>query len=308
LPAISISGNNNLELTNSKVFAYGIPSAIKATGDSSVTASDVQITANSSDGVIIDGNASFKAENSTVASSGSKGTAVVANGGTVQFTDSKIASKNGEAVTSSGSTDFIAENTEITANSSKTGAVNATADYYDSKNDVAKFLFKGCNISNALGVAFYINNVDTEITLNGDNTIEGKYFLYTSNKTTKSGSTETDVTVNINDGQKVKGDVYVDDTTKVQFNINKGGSYEGSINSDLVSTKLNVYLSDDAELTLTGDCYVSEFVVDDTDNLNFQNIIDNGNVIYYDASLEANYYLDEKTFSLQYGGELKPRW
>jgi hypothetical protein len=305
-PAVTISDKNILNLTNSKIYAYDLPSALRLSGYSTVNAESSQISGSSSNGVVLTDNASFNATDSTIAVTGTKSYGLSVSGGMAEISDSKISSKDGVAIKATAGADVVASNTNITA-SSKTGAVELAADYYDSKNGITKLAFTGCSVINPLGAAFYVNNTDTQIDLNGDCEVDAKYLLYTSNITKKAGTTEANVTVNLNN-QEITGDVYMDDLTRLQFNINKGSKYEGSLNPGLESTKLDVYLSDDATLELTGDCYVAEFVIDDTENINLQNIIDNGHTIYYDASLEANYYLDEKTYSLQYGGELKPRW
>ncbi len=305
-PAISISGQNILNLTNSKVYAYSVPAALRLSEYSTINADNSQISGSSSSGVVLTDNASFNAKNSTIAVTGAKNYALSVGGGMTEISDSKVSSSDGVAIKATEGADVVVSNTDVNA-SSRTGAVELTADYYDSKNGITKLSFAGCNIINPLGAAFYVNNSDTQIDLNGDCKVDAKYLLYTSNTTKKAGSTEASVTINLNN-QEISGDIYMDDLTRLQFNINKGSKYEGSLNPGLESTKLDVYLSDDATLELTGDCYVAKFVIDDKDNINLQNIIDNGHTIYYDASLEENYYLDEKTYSLQYGGELKPRW
>lgn len=305
-PALTVKGGAKVNASNSSVVAYALPSALKVMGGSALNLDNSTIAGIETTGVDISENNTFSMTAGSLSVKGADAFAVTAAGGNVSLADTSVVSEKNTAVRLMKNTDFKAENTSIKAESKNTGAINIFAPYYDSKNGVINIDLKNVQIINSTGSAFYLNNNDAVINLNGDCTFDSKYLLYTTNASTKSASTESKVTINLND-QDAKGELYIDTTTRLQLNVNDGSCYEGAINTTQASDRCSLYLAKDGKIILTDDCYLDEFVTEG-DDLTFTNIIDNGHVIYYDKEADANSYLDSDTYSLQYGGELKPRW
>jgi hypothetical protein len=306
-PAVTVNSNATANINNTKIIAYSIPQALRVSSNSTVKVYNSQITGSSTEGVSVNDTAQVNVDNSTVAVKGNKVYAITANGGIVAVDASKISSNAYSGVLVCNDAEFSANDTEISASNKGGGAIDIKADYYDTKNGTAKVALKDVILSNLVGAALFLNNADAEITLNGGCTINAKQFIYTSDATTKKGTPGYTAKVNLNN-QKVEGDVIVDDTVTMQFNINEGSEYTGSMNNSQDSVYFNVYLDENAQLNLTGDCYVAEFVRSNDEEFDFENIQDNGYTIYYDSTLEANNYLDGREYVLPQGGLLTPRW
>ena len=96
----------------------------------------------------------------------------------------------------------------------------------------------------------------------------------------------------------------------VNLNLTNGSTYKGVINYSNTAKSMNVEMTGDSTLELDDDWYVDAFVVHE-EMLNngkyFSDIVkDKGHNIYYNADNDANYYLNDESYSLQNGGTLQP--
>jgi hypothetical protein len=306
-PAVTVNAKAKANLSNSKIVAYNLPSAIRILSDATLNLNNVQISASKTDGVVVNGDSQVNIDNSSVTSKGSNAYAVKAEAGVTALDNSKLVSGDYSAVKVSNTAEFTANDTSIEASSRDGGAIDVKADYYDSKNGTAKVALKDVTLLNPTGSAFYINNADVDIVLNGGCKFDAKHFIYTSNATTKKGTPGCTANITLNN-QEVEGDIILDNSISMQLNINEGSVFTGCMNTSQESVYLNVYMDENAKLNLTGDCYVAEFVRSNDEEFDFQNIEDNGYTIYYDSTLEANNYLDGREYTLPQGGLLTPRW
>lgn len=157
------------------------------------------------------------------------------------------------------------------------------------------------------GPAFYITNTQSEINLS--NTIienQGDKLLLASGnkserkwgKTGKNGGSVTLKTEN----QVLEGQILCDEISKVAVMFGNKTIFKGSLNMDIASKNVNLYLDKNAKVELTADSYLNDFI--DADK-KFKNITSNGYTLYYNAKSKANSYLKGKSIKLKDGGYIK---
>ncbi len=101
--------------------------------------------------------------------------------------------------------------------------------------------------------------------------------------------------------QNLVGDILCDSISSIALNLDKGTSLTGKINAN-AEGKVNLKLSKNAKLVLTGNSYINELVDEDK---TFSNIISNGYTLYYNTNASANNYLAARIITLKDGGRLE---
>lgn len=197
--------------------------AVYSTAD--ITVSDAVLTANSSEGIVVEGKNSVKLENCTVS-------------GKMQ-----------------GTYNDDSENIHcIMIYQSMSGDADVGEAYFEAN---------GGEITSLSGDMFYITNTSCEINLSDvDFTMADGAFLRAVGNTSsrgwgKQGENGADVKMSLTD-QSVSGDIIVDEISSLDLTLSSS-DITGSVNSENSGGNITLTLDENSSLTLTGDCYVTEF-------------------------------------------------
>lgn len=127
----------------------------------------------------------------------------------------------------------------------------------------AYFEANGGEITSLSGDMFYITNTSCEINLSDvDFTMADGAFLRAVGNTSsrgwgKQGENGADVKMSLTD-QSVSGDIIVDEISSLDLTLSSS-DITGSVNSENSGGNITLTLDENSSLTLTGDCYVTEF-------------------------------------------------
>lgn len=197
--------------------------AMYSTAD--ITVSDAVLTANSSEGIVVEGKNSVKLENCTVS-------------GKMQ-----------------GTYNDDSENIHcIMIYQSMSGDADVGEAYFEAK---------GGEIISLSGDMFYVTNTSCEIDLSDvDFTMADGVFLRAVGNTSsrgwgKQGENGADVKMSLA-SQSVSGDIAVDDISSLDL-ILSSSDITGAVNSENSGGNITLTLDENSSITLTGDCYVTEF-------------------------------------------------
>lgn len=197
--------------------------AVYSTAD--ITVSDAVLTANSSEGIVVEGKNSVKLENCTVS-------------GKMQDT------YNDDS-----------ENIHcIMIYQSMSGDADVGEAYFEAN---------GGEITSLSGDMFYVTNTSCEIDLSDvDFTMADGVFLRAVGNTSsrgwgKQGENGADVKMSLA-SQSVSGDIAVDDISSLDLTLSSS-DITGAVNSENSGGNITLTLDENSSITLTGDCYVTEF-------------------------------------------------
>lgn len=327
------AGASNITISDSTINTDSEGSnAIFSTGDASViNVSNVTIntTKNSSRGLDATYNGTIIAKNTKVNTQGTHcaGLATDRGEGTVHLTDGtvKTTGTDSPAIYSTGNitakdSNLIATGSEaavvegknsITLNNctisgeKKNGVMLYQSMSGDSGVGTSYFNMTGGTLTSVEGALFFITNTDSEINLKGATLKNSSGVLLNAAATSRwgnQGANGGNVTLNA-DSQKLEGAITCDNISTVTLNLKNSSSLTSTINTAKTAKSVTVALDKTSTWTVTGTSYISVLTDEDSD---LSNIKDNGNTIYYDASNNANSWLDGKTITLSGGGILKP--
>lgn len=155
---------------------------------------------------------------------------------------------------------------------------------------------------------FYLTNTTANINITNTKLNYGSNILMnlaSNEEYGDEGNNGADVTFTATD-QKLAGEIIVDENSKIRLNLNKS-TYEGKINTDNLSTNVDVTFDYNSQWNLTGDSYINTLTITKTDYLkkNVKKYIkSNGYNVYYNPT--NNEWLEGKTYKLSGGGKLIP--
>lgn len=298
----------SLTISDSQISASKAGSKLVAVlggAEAEIEDSELNASAKENTGVYIDADSEAEINSTKIFARYENGRAVE-NYGQLTVTDSTLQSVKSEAVKvySGSSTDISGSDIITEGNNSCIVVANSGSNYDTVTLNLSDVEFKG----GKKGSAIMVNNA--KVVINLKNVIlNGIENLIDTRSDYSKGMKDTDIEINL-DNQKFKGEISADDRTNLTLNLTNGSTFTGVINYSNAAKSVNVHMSKDSLLELEDNCYVDAFVVDDEDmrrDRNFAEIIDdNGATIYYNNDNHANDYLDDGTYSLQNGGQLKP--
>ena len=265
-------GEGFITVTNSELNTNGAGSpCIYSTGN--ITVSDSNGLATGSSAAVIEGKNSITLTNCNLEN--------YAYGRTTDGIDCAgvmiYQSMSGDADEGTGT--FIATDTTIKV--STESSVYSTAPMFFITNTKALINLENCNLDYGSGILLNVSSNDGEWGNEGSN----------------GGDLEFNAK-----NQELIGDIYVDEYSSLQINLDSSSKLEGAINSGSELAVVDIRLSSDSEWTLTDDSVVNSLVIDGDD---LDKIHSNGHNIYYDASDDANSWING-TVSLSDGGKLIP--
>lgn len=174
----------------------------------------------------------------------------------------------------------------------------------------SSFKMIGGDISSAAGAVFYVTNATSRIELQDVNIKNDTTTLLSA---AAASGTSPNLGIGADKGggnatliasaQNLSGNVYCDNVSTVDFRMQAGTAYSGSINGENTGKEVRVFLDSTSTWTLTGTSYVTSF---STKLASFKNIKDGGHDIFYDSGDRANKSYEGKTFALPEGGRFLP--
>lgn len=321
---VEINGNEISVAEGDAATADGSGSVLKITGSKISTSADetnavsvtngaeaelnnvnISVGESQSKGVYVDSDSSAVISGSNIFARGTDSTAVD-SAGNLDVNDSTLQAVTTDAVTIYGgsSADINASDVVFEGDSSGIKVTNSGDNYDETVINLTDVTFKG----GEKGAAITVEN--SNVVINFKNVVlEGFENILNTVYNYSRGMREATIELNL-DGQSLEGNISGDDMAIINLNLENGSNYKGQLNYSNTIGSMNVEISGDSKLELTGDCYVDAFVVTDeriANDRNFGEIItDKGKNIYYNADNHLNDYLNDGTYSLLNGGVLTP--
>ena len=150
----------------------------------------------------------------------------------------------------------------------------------DATNGVSNFKAINSNIITNKGDIFYVTNTDADIYLENNafvNNDSNGYFLRIQKDSWGiDGLNGGIVNVSI-DNQSITGNIYVDEISTLNINMNNMSYFEGIINGDNTGSKIELILDKKSKIKLMGDSYITS--INDA-NRAYTNIDFNGYKLY----------------------------
>ncbi len=301
------------------VFSYGEGTTVN------ISDSVILTDGNCSGGIMTTGGGTMNADNLTVHTTGNSSAAIRSDrgGGTVNVTggsysadgsgspavystaditvnDAVLNSTASEGVVVEGKNSVTLNNVKLTAdnnkhNSDKSDNFKAVMIYQSMSGDAdqgkAEFTMNGGSLTNMSGDVFFVNNTVADISLkNADisNRGGGAFLRAAAAGWGNEGSNGGKVNLYA-DGQKINGDIIVDDISILNMYLSDGSEFVGAVNAGGKAGDVYVELKDGSKWTLTADSYISSLTAD-------LGAIDlNGHKLYIDG--------DEYNEDSEYSGE-----
>jgi len=302
------------------VFSYGGSATTNNTSSdgTTITISDSKIKTSSdqSGGIMVTGGGKLVASNLEVETAGTSSAAIrsdrgggtlTVNGGTYKttgtgspaiYSTATIDVKNAtlEATTSEGiivegANSVTIDNVTLTDTNNKLNGQSTTYKniflYQSVSGDASSggdsFTAKNSTITTNKGDTIYVTNQTSEINLENNtfvnNDSEGYFLRAKSDSWGQSGSNGGYVTLNATN-QEIKGNIYIDNISTLDMNLEDNSYFEGAIDVNNVAKEINLTLSSDSKIILTGDSYLDSLDNEDTTN---SNIYLNNHKLYVDG-------------------------
>ena len=294
---LNISGgevNTDGEHANA-VFAYG-------KGVINIDNTTIKTTSNTSGGIMVTGGGSITANNISVKTKGNSSAAIrsdrgggtiVTNGGTfetngtgspaiystadITVNKSTLISKASEGVVIEGANSVTLNNVVLTDTNTK---LNGNSETYknifiyqsmsgDATSGTGTFLAKNSTITTNKGDTIFVTNTKATIALDNNVLVnnDGNFLRIQKGKWGTTGSNGGNVTLNCY-RQKIKGNIIVDDISTLTMNLKSKSVFKGSIDSANTAKKIDVAISKNSIIVLTGNSYVDSLTNELTDNSN----------------------------------------
>ena len=301
------------------VFSYGGSATTNNTSADGTTVnisdSTIETLKDNSGGIMTTGGGIMKAENLTVKTAGTSSAAIRSDrgGGTVTVNkgtyetsgkgspaiystaditvkNAKLVATASEGVVIEGKNSVALENVELVdTNNTLNGQSTTYKNVFlyqsmsgDAADGEAEFSAKDSKITTNKGDSFYVTNTTAKISLSNNtivnNDAEGNFLRIQKDSWGKSGSNGGTVTLAMSN-QKAKGNIVVDEISKLSMELSGGSSYTGTINGENAG-EVELVLDASSKITLTGDSYVKSLTNADVTN---SNINLNGYKLYVDG-------------------------
>ena len=311
---ILVYNNATLNISKGKIQTTGShANAVFAYANGSINISDTEITtdSNNSGGIMVTGGGKLSAANLTVLTKGNSsaairsdrgGGSITVNGGNyttagfgspviystanIYVEEATLTSSSSEGVVVEGANSVILNKTNLTDTNNVLYGNSETFKniflYQSMSGDasVGSGTFTAINstITTNKGDTFFVTNTTATINLQNSKIVnnDGDFLRIQAGKWGTSGSNGGDVSLNMMN-QQVSGNIIVDDISKLALSMVDGSSIKGIINGDNTANNIDLTISSDSSLDLTGDSYVNSLTNEDLSN---SNINLNGHKLY----------------------------
>lgn len=222
--------------------------------------------------------------------------------GNIVVNDSNFKAEKSEAAVVDGKS-IVLNNTSLSAKE-KNGVMIFQKG--DKSKETGKCVFTSNlgSITAGKGSMFYITNAEAIISL-----FNTKLILSMDNILINACKSEWGLEGNnggsltlIGNHQTLNGDILCDELSTVELNLKDYTYYTGIIDADKKGA-VSIDLDSTSVWTLTGTSYI-DYIIDE--NKDFDNIVDNGHNVFYNAENEKNKWLEGREFNLTGGGKLMP--
>ena len=290
------------------VFSYGGSATTnnsKSDG-TTITISDSKITTtkDNSGGIMTTGGGTLNANNLTINTSGTSSAAIRSDrgGGSVNVTkgtyqttgkgspaiystanikvnDATLIAKASEGVVIEGKNSVSLENCTLTDTNNTLNGQSTTYKniflYQSMSGDASvgnsEFAAKNSTITTNKGDTIYVTNTSSTINLENNTIINNDKTGYFLRAKSDSWGTKNenggDVVLKLTN-QKVTGNIYIDEISTLDMTLSNNSYYEGYINTENKSEKINLTLDKTSKIKLTKDTYITSLTNKDTTNSN----------------------------------------
>lgn len=290
------------------VFSYGGSATTnnsKSDG-TTITISDSKITTtkDNSGGIMTTGGGTLNANNLTINTAGTSSAAIRSDrgGGSVNVTkgiyqttgkgspaiystanikvnDATLIAKASEGVVIGGKNSVSLENCTLTDTNNTLNGQSTTYKniflYQSMSGDASvgnsEFTAKNSTITTNKGDTIYVTNTSSTINLENNTIINNDKTGYFLRVKSDSWGTKNenggDVVLKLTN-QKVTGNIYIDEISTLDMTLSNNSYYEGYINNENKSEKINLTLDKTSKIKLTKDTYITSLTNKDTTNSN----------------------------------------
>ena len=310
-----------LNISGSSITTDGVhANAVFATGDGVINISDSTITtsSNTSGGIMVTGGGTLTANNLTVKTSGNSsapirsdrgGGTITVNGGyyesngtgspvvystaDITVNDAEMVSTASEGVVVEGKNSVTLNGVTMTADNNthngKSETYKAIFLYQSMSGDAdegtASFTSKDSEINVLNGDTIFVTNTTAQVYLenNAISNESGDFLRIQSGAWGNEGSNGGHVTATLNN-QRIEGDIIVDGVSSLSLTLENGSKLFGAIDTENQAQQVDLTMSADSVLVLTGDTYVDSLTNEDSEN---SNIYLNGYKLYVNGEETA---------------------
>ncbi len=319
--AAVLASSGTLNISDSNITTDGVhANAVFAIGDGIINISESTITTsnNTSGGIMVTGGGTLTADNLTVKTSGNSsapirsdrgGGTITVNGGTyesngvgspVVYSTADITVNNAK-MTSTASEGVVVEGkNSVTLNGVTMYADNNThngkSETYkaiflyqsmsgDADEGTASFTAKDSEINVLNGDTVFVTNTTAEIYMESNTIVNdsGDFLRIQTGAWGSEGSNGGHVTATLSD-QRIEGNIIVDSISTLDLTLENGSKFFGSIDTDDQAQQIDLTVSADSVIVLTGDTYVDSLTNEDAENMN---IYLNGYKLYVNGTETA---------------------
>ena len=262
-------------LKSSKITTNNGYSAGIVNDGGSVTLNDMDIETTSSDSSgIVSLRGNIDVDKSRITTKGN-GSPIFKAAGSITFTNSTLLSNNSEGFTAIGGANIKIDKTELTSNNTMSSELNKNfmnillynPEEVNNKQEI-NVEAKDSKIISKNGDSFNVVNAIVNITLNNTEITNERGIFLKGQSLNYDGERKTGSTINLKlINQTVAGDIVLDNNSKVTMNLDNS-TYTGSINGQKVAKSVDIVLTKDSHLVLTGSTYVDSLTNGDYDNKN----------------------------------------
>ncbi len=303
--AAVLASSGTLNISDSEITTDGVhANAVFAIGDGVITIADSSITTsnNTSGGIMVTGGGTLTADNLTVKTSGNSsapirsdrgGGTITVNGGSyesngvgspVVYSTADITVNNAQ-MTSTASEGVVVEGkNSVTLNGVTMYADNNThngkSETYkaiflyqsmsgDADEGTASFTAKDSEINVLNGDTIFVTNTTAEIYMENNTIVNdsGDFLRIQSGAWGSEGSNGGNVTATLSD-QRIEGNIIVDSISTLDLTLENGSKFFGAIDTENQAQQIDLTLSADSVIVLTGDTYVDSLTNEDAENTN----------------------------------------
>jgi hypothetical protein len=174
----------------------------------------------------------------------------------------------------------------------------------DAESGTGNFTMNGGTLTAEEGPLLYSTNTQSVIYLKGVLLFNPSGILLKASAGDwgTSGSNGAEVTFTADD-ETLNGDIICDDISAIILTLANNTTLNGGINSEHTAKSVALTVDKTSVWEVTADSYVTSFTDED---VTLSNIHSNGHTIYYDASNNANSWLNGNSYELVGGGQLTP--
>lgn len=286
----------NIEKTNINT-TNNNSGGIMVTGGGILTAKDLNVKTTSSSSAAIRsdrGGGKITVEGGTYETNG-VGSPAIYSTANITVNNTNLLSTASEGVVVEGNNSVTLNSTKLTDTNT---TLNGNSETYknifiyqsmsgDAKQGEGSFTAKDSEIITNKGDTIFVTNTSANIVLENNSIInnDGDFLRVQSGKWGRSGYNGGIVTLKMNN-QKVGGNIIIDSLSELDLSLNNNSLYSGAINSINEAKNINVTLSSDSIINLTGDTYINSLTNENSDNTN---IYLNGYKLYVNGnSIDAN--------------------